>query len=68
LITGGVVAVLMALRSGTLSEVAQRVPFIFSSLLIGRQAPRFARPADRRQTIPYGVAITFGSLISLAIF
>ncbi|MGH9939904.1 MAG: A24 family peptidase [Blastocatellia bacterium] len=68
LITGGVVAVLMALRAGTLSEAAQRVLFILGGLLINQQAPRFALPADRKQTIPYGVAITFGSLISLAIF
>jgi Flp pilus assembly protein protease CpaA len=30
--------------------------------------PRFPVPADRKQTLPYGVAITLGSLISLFIF
>jgi hypothetical protein len=30
--------------------------------------PRFAVPADKRHTIPYGVAITLGSLISVVLF
>ena len=46
----------------------QRVLQILVGLLPGWQLPRFSVPADRRLTIPYGVAITFGSLISLAIF
>jgi hypothetical protein len=46
----------------------QRVLQILVGLLPGWEMPRFAVPADRRHTIPYGVAITFGSLISLAIF
>ena len=32
------------------------------------EMPRFAVPQERRHTIPYGVAITFGSLISLMLF
>ena len=41
---------------------------ILIGFLPGWQVPRFAVPADRRLTIPYGVAITFGSLISLFLF
>jgi hypothetical protein len=45
-----------------------RVLHIFFGLLPGWPMPRFAVPADRRHTIPYGVAITLGSLISLFAF
>jgi prepilin peptidase CpaA len=68
LITGGILAVLTMLRSGTVRETIERVAFIFYSMFFNWRVPRFAAPADKRQTIPYGVAITFGSLISLAIF
>jgi len=68
LITGGVAAVLTTLRAGKLVETLQRVSFIFGGMLIGQPVPRLAIPDDRKQTIPYGVAITFGSLISMAIF
>ena len=68
LITGGVAAVLTSLRAGKLIETMRQVSYIFGSLMIGQPPPRFAIPNDRKQTIPYGVAITFGSLISMAIF
>ncbi|HKQ73910.1 MAG TPA: prepilin peptidase [Blastocatellia bacterium] len=68
LITGGATAVLTSLRAGKLLETARRVSYILGSLLIGQPAPRLPIPDDRKQTIPYGVAITFGSLISMAIF
>ena len=68
LITGGALAVFTTLRSGTVYETAQRVSLIFSQLFTSWQVPRFVMPADRKQTIPYGVAITLGSLISLVIF
>ena len=55
-------------RAGTARETLLRVLQIFVGLLPGWEMPRFAVPAERRHTIPYGVAITFGSLISLAIF
>ena len=45
-----------------------RVAQIFMGLLPGWEMPRFAVPTERRHTIPYGVAITFGSLISLLLF
>ena len=67
-LTGGVLAVVTALRARAVLETAHRVLQIFIGFLPGWQVPRFAIPADRRQTIPYGVAITFGSLISLLIF
>ena len=67
-ITGGVLAFFSIFRAGTVKITLQRVVLILMGLLPGWQMPRFAVPADRRHTIPYGVAITTGSLISLAIF
>jgi hypothetical protein len=49
-------------------ETLWRVVQIFVGFLPGWEMPRFSVPAERRHTIPYGVAITFGSLISLALF
>jgi prepilin peptidase CpaA len=68
ILTGGVLAVCLMLRTGAIRDTMQRVMQILVGLLPGWQMPRFNVPADRRLTIPYGVAITFGSLISLAIF
>jgi prepilin peptidase CpaA len=68
LLTGGALAVLMTLRAGTLRETMERVGLIFFSLFVNRRAPQLVIPADKCQTIPYGVAITVGSLVSLAIF
>jgi prepilin peptidase CpaA len=68
ILTGGVLAVCLMLRTGAIRDTMQRVMQILVGLLPGWQMPRFSVPADRRLTIPYGVAITFGSLISLAIF
>jgi Flp pilus assembly protein protease CpaA len=56
------------LHTGAVRATMQRVLMILVGLLPGWEIPRFAVPADRKHTIPYGVAITFGSLISLAIF
>ena len=68
LITGGILAVVATLRAGSLRTTLLRVLQLFAGLFPGWPMPRFAVPADRRHTIPYGVAITFGSLISLAVF
>ena len=68
ILTGGLLGVGLMLRAGAIRDTMQRVLQILVGLLPGWQMPRFAVPADRRLTIPYGVAITFGSLISLAIF
>ena len=68
ILTGGALAIILTLRAGAVRATMQRVMMILVGLLPGWQMPRFAVPADRKYTIPYGVAITFGSLISLAIF
>ena len=67
-LTGGVLAVVSMLRAGSVRTTLLNVLRIFVGLLPGWQMPRFAVPADRRHTIPYGVAITFGTLISLVVF
>jgi prepilin peptidase CpaA len=67
-LTGGVLAVVTMLRAGTVRETLLRVVQIFIGFLPGWEMPRFSVPAERRYTIPYGVAITLGSLISLALF
>jgi len=68
LMTGGVLAVYTILRNGTVVTTLVRVLQIFVGFLPGWQMPRFDVPADRRHTLPYGVAITLGSLISLFVF
>ncbi len=68
LLVGGALAVVSMLRAGTVRATLFRVMQIFVGLLPGWEMPRFSVPADRRHTIPYGVAITLGSLISLTIF
>ncbi|HYO63030.1 MAG TPA: A24 family peptidase [Pyrinomonadaceae bacterium] len=65
---GGLLAVYTMLRAGSARETMFRVLRIFVGLLPGWEMPRFAVPADRRHTIPYGVAITFGSLVSVFLF
>ena len=67
-LTGGVLAVVTSLRARTIGTTMYRVLQIFIGFLPGWQVPRFEVPADRRHTIPYGVAITFGSLISVFVF
>jgi prepilin peptidase CpaA len=65
---GGALAVVTMVRGGVVRETLWRVAQIFVGLLPGWEMPRFSVPEERRHTIPYGVAITFGSIISLAIF
>jgi len=67
-LTGGVLALASILRSGVFSTTMHRVLQIFVGLLPGWQMPKFSVPADRRLTIPYGVAITIGAIIATAIF
>jgi prepilin peptidase CpaA len=67
-LTGGLLAVVSMIRGGMVKTTMLRVLQIFVGLLPGWQMPKFAVPADRRHTIPYGVAITMGSIISMAIF
>jgi prepilin peptidase CpaA len=68
LLTGGLLAVYTIFRNGTVLSTLTRVLQIFAGLMPGWQIPRFDVPADRRHTLPYGVAITLGSLISLFVF
>jgi len=67
-LTGGLLAVVSMVRSGMFLTTMHRVLQIFVGMLPGWQMPKFAVPTDRRYTIPYGVAITLGSIISTAIF
>ena len=68
ILTGGLLAIISIIRAGSVGTTMHRVLQILVGLLPGWQMPKFAVPADRRATIPYGVAITIGSLISTAIF
>lgn len=65
---GGLLAVISMIRSGVAITTMHRVLQILVGLLPGWEMPKFAVPADRRLTIPYGVAITVGSIVSTAIF
>ena len=67
-LTGGLLAIFTMIRAGAVRATLLRVAQIFMGLLPGWEMPRFAVPQERRHTIPYGVAITFGSLISLMLF
>lgn len=65
---GGVLAIYTTLRAGTMLTTLHGVFRIFVGILPGWEMPRFAMAPDRRHTIPYGVAIMLGSLISAALF
>ena len=67
-LVGGVLAVYSMLRAGAARTTMINVLHIFVGMLPGWKMPKFAVPADRRHTIPYGVAITSGTLISLVVF
>jgi prepilin peptidase CpaA len=66
LVTGGALALLMALRSGSVRTTMIGVLRIFAGLLPGRSIPKFSVPEDRTLTVPYGVAIMIGGVITLA--
>jgi prepilin peptidase CpaA len=65
---GGILAIYTTLRAGTMFSTLHGVLRIFVGILPGWEMPRFAMAPDRRHTIPYGVAIMVGSLISAALF
>jgi prepilin peptidase CpaA len=65
---GGVLAIVTTFRAGTVITTLHGVLRIFVGVLPGWEMPRFAMAPDRRHTIPYGVAIMIGSLISAALF
>jgi prepilin peptidase CpaA len=68
ILIGGLLALVTVLRSGVFGTTMHRVLQILVGLLPGWQMPKFSVPADRRLTIPYGVAITIGAIIATAIF
>jgi prepilin peptidase CpaA len=65
---GAILAVYSMVRSGTVFSTLHGVLRIFVGILPGWEMPRFAMPSDRRHTIPYGVAIMIGSVISTIVF
>lgn len=65
---GGVIAIYSSLRAGTMLSTLHGVVRIFVGILPGWEMPRFAMARDRRNAIPYGVAIMIGSVISAAFF
>jgi prepilin peptidase CpaA len=67
-LTGGLLGVVTMFRAGQVRATLQNILMLLVGLLPGWKMPRLAVPTDRRKTIPYGVAITFGSLISLFLF
>ena len=67
-LTGGLLALFSIVRSGLLKTTMYRVLQIFIGFLPGWPMPKFVVPPDRKHTIPYGVAITIGAIISTAIF
>jgi prepilin peptidase CpaA len=68
LLTGFVLALYTMLSRRIARTTLLRVAQFFLGFLPGGQVPRYAAPADRRHTLPYGAAITLGSLISLVLF
>jgi prepilin peptidase CpaA len=68
ILMGGLLALISVVRAGVVLTTMQRVLQILCGFLPGWEMPRFSVPADRRHTVPYGVAITLGGLISVAIF
>lgn len=65
---GALLAVYTMLRAGTVFTTLHGVFRIFVGLLPGWEMPRFVIAADRKHTIPYGVAIMLGSLLAVAVF
>ena len=67
-LTGGLLALVSVVRAGVVRSTMHRVLQILVGLLPGWEMPKFSVPSDRSHTVPYGVAITIGGLISVAIF
>lgn len=67
-LVGGMLALFTMVRAGSVRTTMHGVLRLVVGLLPGWEMPRFSMPPDRRHTIPYGVAITVGSLVSLLIF
>ena len=68
-LVGGALAFCKMLYTRTAGTTLLNVAQIFLGRLSGAGAPRLAAAtADRRRSIPYGVAVCVGSLISLFVF
>jgi prepilin peptidase CpaA len=67
ILLGGVLAAIEAVRAGKVRQTMFGVYQIFIGLLPGGQLPLRARFAQSSVTLPYGVAITCGSAISVLI-
>ena len=65
---GGALAVYSMVRSGTVFTTLHGVLRILVGILPGWEMPRFKMAPDRKHTIPYGVAIMLGSLITAVAF
>jgi prepilin peptidase CpaA len=65
---GAALALYSMIKSRTVFSTLHGVLRIFVGIIPGWEMPRFAVPSDRRHTIPYGVAIVMGSLITIAAF
>ena len=68
LVVGGCLALLTMIRTRSVVSTTAGVFRIIAGLLPGRRVPKFTVPADRVPTVPYGVAIVLGSIISPAVF
>jgi prepilin peptidase CpaA len=66
--TGGLLAVITMLRNGTVRTTMWRVLNILLGFFPGWRMPSYEVPTEQRLTIPYGVAITLGSLVSVFVF
>jgi len=64
---GAALAIYSMIRSRTVFSTLHGVLRIFVGIIPGWEMPRFALPKDRKHTIPYGVAIMMGSLITIAV-
>lgn len=65
-LAGGILAVHSMLSAGTVRHTMLRVWHLFAGKHAVSQIVEPALASVSRQTIPYGVAITFGSVISVA--
>ncbi len=68
MMVGLILAVYSMIRANAVRATMIRVMQIFAGFLPGWTIPRFELPRDQRHTIPYGIAITIGSLIATAAF
>ena len=68
ILLGGALAVYSMIRAGRVFSTLHGVMRIFVGILPGWEMPRFTMPPDRRYTVPYGVAIMLGSILTVGRF